>query len=74
MSRRLALVDPSGGSPSTPKMPAMITSSVTACMRSDRRNVSPSFQRSSSRWIVASIIASYCLMASPWNGGSRSLR
>ena len=66
---------PGAGVPSMPKMPAMITSSVMACMRGASANGSPTGQRvdlavgdlaRSSRRSAAT--------ASPWNGGSSSLR
>ena len=57
-----------------PKIPAMITSSVIACMRGARAKGVPSGQRSISRSAASAIICVYCSIASPWKGGSSSLR
>ena len=65
---------PGAGRPSMPKMPAMITSRVIACIRGASGNGLSSGQRSISRAAAASIIRVYWAIASPWNGGSSSLR
>ena len=48
---------PSAGSPSIPKIPAMITSSVTACIRSAMVTVAPSLQLPTSRSAASRIIS-----------------
>ena len=48
---------PRSGRPSMPKIPAMITSSVIACMRGASANASPTGQRSISRSAAAEIIS-----------------
>ncbi len=48
---------PCSGSPSIPKMPAMITSSVIACIRGASSIVSSTGQRSISRRAASAIIA-----------------
>ena len=73
-SRSAASGVPGAGLPSTPKIPAMITSSVIACIRGASAIVSPTGQRSISRSAAAVIICVYWSIASPWNGGSSSLR
>ena len=65
---------PGAGLPSTPKIPAMITSSVIACIRGASAIGSPTGQRSISRSAASVIIVMYWAIASPWNGGSSSLR
>jgi len=47
---------PRAGRPSIPKMPAMITSSVMACMRGARENGRPIGQESISRSVMSAII------------------
>ena len=48
---------PRSGLPSMPKIPAMITSSVIACMRGASANGLPSGQRSISRSVASAIIS-----------------
>ena len=56
-SRRLRSGVPFSGSPSIPKMPAMITSSVIACIRGASRIGSPTGQASISLSATSAIIA-----------------
>ena len=65
---------PRAGAPWMPKMPVMITSSVTACMRDASESSSPTCQRSISRSATSLIIPTYRSTASPWKAGSSSLR
>ena len=60
--------------PSIPKIPAMITSNVIACIRGASANGRPVGQRPISREAASAINCSYRTMASPWNGGSNSFR
>ena len=48
---------PAAGRPSMPKMPAMITSSVIACIRGASENGLPTGQRAISRSVTSLIIA-----------------
>ena len=65
---------PGVGLASMPKIPAMITSSVMACIRGASANGFPTGQPSISRSAASAIICAYRATASPWNGGRRSLR
>ncbi len=56
---------PAAGRPSIPKIPAMITSSVIACIRGAIANGSPTGQPSISRSAASTIICVYCAIASP---------
>ena len=65
---------PRCGPPPIPNTPRMITSSVTACIRGASANGSPSGQRSISARRPRRSSPRSAATASPWNGGSSSLR
>ena len=65
---------PKAGRPSIPKIPAMITSRVIACIRGASEKGVPTGHLSISRSAASVIIRMYWAIASPWNAGRRSLR
>jgi hypothetical protein len=62
------------GRPEMPKIPAMITSSVIACILGASAIGLPRGQPSISCSAASRIICSYWSIASPWNDGSSNFR